>query len=151
MIAAQYTGQEGSLNGLDGFDWEYWGKVLTTVTLVASGLGAVWRVIVNGVKKLGAAVKDTADGYVRSVTAPQVAATQMLADGFRELNGSVQHLAEKVEDLGGRASAIEDTQDEILNAHARTEERIKGLEANVADIRARMLQHESALLREHAQ
>ena len=138
MLTPSYTGQEG---GLDGIDWEYWAVVLTTVGLVATGLGAVWRTLKGWAAKAGSAIKDVGDEYVRSVTAPQIAATKMLADGFAALNANVRDLGSKVEDLGGRASAIEDSQTAMMVSQARTEARMKGLEDAVADIRLR-LNHE---------
>ena len=133
-----YTGQEGSL---DQIDWEYWAKVLTTVGLVATGLGAVWRTIKGWAAKAGKAIKDVGDEYVTSVTAPQIAATKMLADGFAALNANVRDLGSKVEDLGGRASAIEDSQTAMMVSQARTETQIRELQGAVADIRSR-LNHE---------
>ena len=138
MMTPSYTGQEG---GLDGIDWEYWAKVLTVVGLTATGFSAIWRTIKAWSDKVGKAIKAVGDGYVTSVTAPQIAATKMLADGFAALNANVKDLGSKVEDLGGRASAIEDSQTAMMVSQARTEARMKGLEDAVADIRLR-LNHE---------
>lgn len=138
--AATYAGQEGRLTGID---WEYWGQVLTVVTLAGAGATAAWRILKNWLGETGKAIKAVGDDYVRSVTAPQIAATKMLAEGFERLNTNVQGLSAEVKDLGGRASAIEDSQNEILVAQARaeahmvsTEARISSLENAMSDMRA---------------